>query len=59
MEERKRKTIERQARVTSSNRQVVFVKDKRIIFPLCIFCIKTYNISPCCILFDCKRVIFL
>lgn len=48
MEERKRKTFERQARVMSSNRQIVVVKDKLIIFPLCIFCIKIYSISSRC-----------
>lgn len=36
MEERKRKTIERQARVPSLNRQIVFLKDKLIMFHLCI-----------------------
>lgn len=59
MEERKRKTSERQARVMSSNRQIVVVKDKLIIFPLCIFCIKIYSISSRCGFFDFKRVMFL
>lgn len=36
MEERKRKTFERQARVLSLNRQIVFLKDKLIMFHLCI-----------------------
>lgn len=34
MEERKRKTIERQAKVPSLNRQLVFLKDKLIMFHL-------------------------
>lgn len=36
MEERKRNTIERQARDLSLNRQIVFLQDKLIMFHLCI-----------------------